>query len=106
MYGLIHFAFSIDKCPQCKEEQILIKGELVLHVLYFCKYLEGHETQPDQIFPHFSLFNIVRKVVVFLEDESGMGISKYKLFETGVEAFLNWLFLWKFEELGDYLLMF
>jgi hypothetical protein len=94
---LLNVAICTDECPQCQEEQVLIKGELVLHILHLGNHLEGHEAEPDQIFSHFCQLNVVWKIVILLEDEGGMCVGRHQSFQGGVEAFLNWLLLWEFE---------
>jgi hypothetical protein len=51
-----------------QEEQVLIKGQLVLHVANLGKDLEGHQSQSGEIFSELRLLDLVGEIVIFLED--------------------------------------
>ena len=61
VYLLNFFYSSVSSYVQehRKEEKILIKGQLVLHVLYLSEHLIDHQFQTDQVLAHFSGFYVI-----------------------------------------------
>lgn len=65
----LRLALRVDVEVHGQEEDVLVEGQLILHVLYFREDLVDDEAKSCQVLPYLCLLDLEGEVVVFLEDE-------------------------------------
>ena len=71
--GAGQVALGSDVDDHGHEQQVLVEGELVLHVADLREHLESHESETGEILTELGLLYLVGQVEVLLEDQSRQG---------------------------------